>query len=147
MAGIDHNAIRPMANLEIGSGRSGGLISQGEQNALCAPYFSAEYWERLWIVQEIVSAKEIVFFIILVGNMPLAFGQLESSRTSQRHRDLAELVHETDQWRGPRLQFSRGKDADGLWRLEELHRWVLPPESTLLPLEWLFVGRNYLSSM
>lgn len=35
--------------------------------------FWAEYWERVWIVQEVASAQEIVFFI---GNMDMTFGEV-----------------------------------------------------------------------
>lgn len=49
-------------------------ITFSEESALAGKaVIEAEYWERVWIVQELVSSKEIVFFI---GNIDLTFHEV-----------------------------------------------------------------------
>lgn len=93
MADIYHNAVRVIAWLGLSTSQGEHLIPVrdfiqtnpnlfadvwvtefSEESKLAArSAFSAEYWERVWVVQEVVSAKDIVFFI---GNMDMTFGEV-----------------------------------------------------------------------
>lgn len=90
MAGIYHNAVRVIAwlglsvsqeryltrirdDLKAGTIRKHySMYSKDEARAAFALY-SAEYWERVWVLQEIVSAKEIDCFIC---NMDMTFREV-----------------------------------------------------------------------
>lgn len=90
MAGIYHEAVRVIAwlGLSVSQGRDLSRVHDiikvarrrmnscgySKDEALAAfALCSAKYWERVWVLQELVSAKDIVCFI---GNMDMTFQEV-----------------------------------------------------------------------
>lgn len=100
MADIYYNAVRVIAwlglsvsqgkclarvceNIKAGTARN--HYSKDEALAGFALY-SADYWERVWVVQELVSAKEIVCFI---GDSDMAFHEVSRVQMNLPRPELA----------------------------------------------------------
>lgn len=100
MADIYHNAVRVIAwlGLSVSQGKclvrvcdnikAGTVRNRYSKDEALAGFalYSADYWERVWVLQELVSAKEIVCFI---GNLDMALHEVSMVQIELPRPELA----------------------------------------------------------